>query len=181
MPQRRTTRRSERRRTTRADARLSMRVEAASENGASPLVTESQNISASGVYCTSSHFLPPLSKVGLTIVLPRMPGGRSAKELIKCEGIVVRCQPAGGKRGDKQYELACMFSDLDAKRRALLTEFVTWRNLQMLRAAAGLPTPRAPRAAATGRARAAKAAKAASNGAPRGARKTAARRRGTVH
>ena len=137
MPQISARRRStmERRKRPRADARLSMRVEGAHEGDSAQIVTESQNISASGVYCTSSHFLAPLSKVALTIVLPKLPGGRGAKELIKCNGIVVRCDSTA-KKTDRTYELACMFSGLDESRRRLIEEFVTWRNLQSLRAAA---------------------------------------------
>jgi c-di-GMP-binding flagellar brake protein YcgR len=132
----RSARRLERRRTTRADAKLSMRVESApSEGERTQIVTETQNISASGVYCSSLHYLAPASKVELTIVLPRLPGSHGAKELIKCEGIVVRCEPPA-RRGERHYELACMFSGLDERRRALIEEFVTWRNLQSLRAAA---------------------------------------------
>jgi len=134
MPLKKTRRRSmERRKKTRVDARLSMRVEGSHEGEAAQIVTESQNISASGVYCTSSHYLSPASKVALTIVLPKLPGGRGAKELIKCDGIVVRCEPLPRKLDG--FELACMFSGLDEKRRALIDEFVTWRNLQALRAA----------------------------------------------
>src|SRR4029077_2314229 len=130
-------RRSERRTSHRASAKLSMRVEGAPDDGQGiQIVTESQNISASGVYCHSDHYLAPLSKVALTIVLPRTVGARTAKELIKCEGIVVRCD-SPGKRGDKHYELACMFSDMDDELRERLDQFVTWRNLQALRTAAG--------------------------------------------
>jgi len=136
MPLKRSTRKSERRRKPRADANLSMRVEgAASETEDAQLVTESQNISSSGVYCTAGHFLAPMSKVALTIVLPRLPGSRGTKELIKCEGIVVRCEPQSARKSEKLYQLACMFSGLDDRRRQLLDEFVTWRNLQSLRAA----------------------------------------------
>lgn len=128
-------RRSERRETTRADARLSMRVEGPPvDTGTAQLVTESQNISASGVYCFSDHYLAPLSKVALTIVLPKVPGSRGTKELIKCEGIVVRCD-SPKKRGDRHYELACMFSSLEPQWRQRIDEFVTWRNLQALRSA----------------------------------------------
>lgn len=160
MPQKRAARRSERRRSARADAKLSMRVEGRHQDGDSTqVVTESQNISANGVYCSSTHYLAPLSKVALTIVLPRLPGSTTGKELIKCDGIVVRCEPGPGRRSDKQFELACMFSDLDERRRGLLEEFVTWRNLQALRAAANGPNgerPRARRAAVTGKAVAAR-------------------------
>lgn len=140
MPVRRRKNGAERRRMTRADARLSMRVEGAPEEGAAAqVVTESQNISASGVYCMSTHFLAPYSKVALTLVLPRIPGTRGGNQLIKCEGIVVRCtQTAGVKRGEKAFELACMFSDLDERRRGLIEAFVTWRNLEALRAATGM-------------------------------------------
>ena len=135
MTARKNGRKAERRRTTRADARLSMRLEPnAPEADGIQLVTESQNISASGVYCMSSHYLAPLSKVDLTIVLPRVPGGRSPKELIKCEGIVVRCEQSV-RRTEKPFELACMFSGLADEVRRRIDSFVTWRNLQALRAA----------------------------------------------
>src|SRR2546428_1213012 len=144
-----TGRRSERRQHPRVDARLSRRLEGVPDDGQiAQIVTESQNISASGVYCTSSHFLSPLSKVALTIVLPRVPGHNGRQDLIKCEGIVVRCEPLA-RRGDRKFELACMFSDLDTRRREMIAQFVTWRNLQALRAAA---TPRTrTRTAATTR------------------------------
>lgn len=183
MPSKPARRRSERRRLPRAEARLSMRVEGVHEGSSAQVVTESQNISASGVYCTSSHFLAPLSKVQLTIVLPRLPG-RAGQELVKCEGIVVRCDVVE-RRGQSSFELACMFSDLDAPRRALIEEFVTWRNLQSLRAAARAgdgrrrtsPTSRVARAASAAGRRAAKPAASSRSTAARRATVTPSRRR----
>jgi hypothetical protein len=126
----------ERRGSERADARLSMRVEAGATAGAARIVTESQNISASGVYCHASHYLAPLSKVQLTIILPRVPGGpANVQELLKCDGIVVRCEQRPGEGSGTPYELACMFTALETSARVRLEEFVTWRNLQALRAA----------------------------------------------
>jgi len=135
----------ERRGSERAEARLSMRVEAGATAGAARIVTESQNISSSGVYCHASHYLAPLSKVQLTIILPRVPGGpANVQELMKCDGIVVRCEQRSGDRNGTPYELACMFTALDPSSRRRLEEFVTWRNLQALRAAlAGSPAKRA--------------------------------------
>jgi hypothetical protein len=126
----------ERRGSERADARLSMRLEAGATAGAARIVTESQNISASGVYCHASHYLAPLSKVQITIILPRVPGGpANVQELLKCDGIVVRCEQRTGDRNGTPYELACMFTALEPTSRLRLEEFVTWRNLQALRAA----------------------------------------------
>ena len=112
-----------------------MRVEAGGA-GAGRIVTESQNISSSGVYCHVSHYLAPLSKVQLTIVLPRTPGATAlGQELVKCDGIVVRCDQRGGEKSETPYELACMFTALHPDLRTRIEEFVTWRNLQALRAA----------------------------------------------
>jgi c-di-GMP-binding flagellar brake protein YcgR len=174
MPQKRSTRKRERRATTRVDARLSMRLDASRPGGdLTQVVTESQNISASGVYCLSPHYLAPLSKVDLAIVLPRLPGGRGTKDIISCEGIVVRCD-ACAKRGEHHYELACMFSELDARRRQRIEEFVTWRNLQALRAATGGNGKTAVRARAA-------ASKATAAGGAARTRRAAPRRRETAH
>jgi hypothetical protein len=136
----------ERRGSERVDARLSMRVETAAAytgtaaGGSGRIVTESQNISSSGVYCHASHYLAPLSKVQITIILPRVPGGETnGQELLKCDGIVVRCDQRKADHSDTPYELACMFTGLDPTMRKRLEEFVTWRNLQALRAALNNP------------------------------------------
>jgi hypothetical protein len=181
MPQKNRRRGSERRSVPRADAKLSMMVEAPPDDGRpQQVVTESQNISSSGVYCTSSHFLSPLSKVALTIVLPR-PGATRGKELIQCEGIVVRCQPLA-KRGERRFELACMFSDLDARRKEVLEEFVTWRNLQALRAATRSSRPaRKPAARTVATRRATPRAIAARAARPKRTIRASTTRRRTVH
>ena len=175
---------AERRKKARTDARLSMRVEGQpAETAPAQVVTETQNISSSGVYCRASHFLAPYSKVDLTIVLPRLPGVRAGNELLKCEGIVVRCEPAAAKRGDKGYQLACMFSGLESRHREMLEEYVTWRNLQSLRAAAaaaqGERPARARGTATRARARRGVAASKTARPAARGRRKATPRRRAT--
>ncbi len=130
MPEKRAVRRRERRRMSRADVQLSMRVEGGGMDGAPmPIVTESHNISGSGVYCLSPLYLAPLSKVAITIVLPGV-SGRSQR-LLKCEGVVVRCQARGGR--DRAYELACSFLTLESAARERLDEYVVWRNLEALR------------------------------------------------
>jgi c-di-GMP-binding flagellar brake protein YcgR len=136
MPQKKAVRRRERRIMSRADAQLSMRVEGPGGDGAlAPIVTESRNISGSGVYCVSPHYLAPLSKVAVTIVLPGLPGRTPRQRLLKCEGVVVRCQTFLARGRERAYELACSFLDLEDRARALLDEFVLWRNLRALRPA----------------------------------------------
>lgn len=149
MAEKKAARRRERRRMSRADAQLSMRVEGgASDGGSVPIVTESRNISGSGVYCYSPHYLPPLSKVALTIVLPAVPGRNPSQRLLKCEGLVVRCQSSEGTKKDRAYQLACSFIGLEAGVRDRLEEYVVWRNLQALRTGAGARTTAARRGTA---------------------------------
>ena len=134
MPRKKGIPKVERRTSTRADASLSMRVEGEPTNGAvlTQIVTESQNISSSGVYCSSPHYLAPLSKVALTIVLPNQKSTQGAQRLLKCDGVVVRCMPTGAASRPAGYELACSFIGLDPRHRILLDDFVTWRNLQSI-------------------------------------------------
>jgi hypothetical protein len=180
MPQT-ATRRAERRDHVRADAQLSMRLGAGSET-APEIVTETQNISASGLYCLSPHYLAPLSKVDLTLVLPD--GGRRATgRLLQCEAVVVRCQAAADRR--RRYELACSFIGLPEDQRRVLAEFVALRNLKTLSESAnGRRTTRrrATRASATKRSattRPRRTAAAKRAGTTRPATRTAARKRAT--
>lgn len=137
MPRKKGIPKVERRTSTRADASLSMRVEGEPTNGAlTQIVTESQNISSSGVYCSSPHYLAPLSKVALTIVLPNQKSTQGAQRLLKCDGVVVRCMPTGAAASRPEgFQLACSFIGLDPRHRVLLDDFVTWRNLQSIRSA----------------------------------------------
>ena len=154
MSRRKSSPQLERRRSARADASLSMRVERAPTDGdLTKIVTESQNISASGVYCNSPHYLAPLSKVALTIVLPRTPRAAAAaggRRLLKCDGIVVRCLPAGTRENHPTYELACSFVALETRHRDMIEEFVTWRNLESLGAAVSRPAVGNGKRVATG-------------------------------
>jgi len=131
---------SEKREHPRVEARLAMQL-AEETLGEALVTTESLNISRGGVYCESSEYLAPLSKVALTVILPAfVKGGRTS--MLRTEGVVVRCESLPALRGRKRYQLACCFTGLDADARALLDQFVSWRALRgraaaLARAAAG--------------------------------------------
>jgi hypothetical protein len=180
MAAKKSVRRKERRRMSRADAQLSMRVEGYGGDGAMmPIVTESKNISGSGVYCYSPLYLPPLSKVALTIVLPAVPGRSPSQRLLKCEGVVVRCMAADGPRKDRTYQLACSFLGLESAARDKLEEYVVWRNLQALRTRTRDEAPR--KTTARRRAVAAVAARGTATRRTGVAARAGARKRRTVH
>jgi hypothetical protein len=124
----------------RVEARLAMQL-AEESLGEALVTTESLNISRGGVYCESSEYLAPLSKVALTVILPAfMKGGKTS--MLRTEGVVVRCEALPAVRGRKRYQLACCFTGLDADGRGVLDQFVAWRALRgraaaLARAASG--------------------------------------------
>lgn len=152
-----TQRTRERRGSPRIVAKLAMQV-AGGDDG-SVLTTESVNLSSSGIQFLSRAFLSPLTKVMLTLLLP--PFGRTLRRerMVRCEGIVVRCEEMEGGRSRPRYELACCFIESPDEDRRLIEQYVAWRSLRRVQAvasprAAASPPPRsksrgaAPKAAA---------------------------------
>ncbi len=114
----------ERRRSTRVDARVALQLSGAGEGlPADTVTTESINVGAEGVYCLVPHFVAPLTKLMVTMVLPvQGKRGQVKNEVMKAAGVVVRCQPAGGESGG--YRIACFFSSLTDEARAVLDEYL---------------------------------------------------------
>lgn len=127
----------ERRESERAEARLTMRIDADAHKDVPQIVTQSENISASGVYCFASHSLPLRTHVSLSIVLPALPGQAAGTQIVRTDALVVRSIPNPKAPAKTPFELAFMFLSLGHVEKAQLHEFVLWRNLQTLREALG--------------------------------------------
>ena len=70
---------------------------------------ETVNVSASGVYFTSTTFIEPLTKLRVVLDIPGeagQPGG------LVCDGVVVRTEPDAGETGVTEYQVACYFTDV---------------------------------------------------------------------
>ncbi len=120
----------ERRKAPRIPAKLAMQV--AGQEDESVLTTESINLSASGIQFGSRVFLSPLTKVALTLLLP--PFGRRLRRerMLRCEGIIVRCEETPTARQKPRYELACYFTGLEEVDRELIEQYVVWRSIRRL-------------------------------------------------
>lgn len=120
----------ERRKAPRVVAKLAMQVSEIRDD-ASVVTTESVNLSSSGLQFQSRTFLPPLTKVALTLLVP--PFGRLRRErLVRCEGVIVRCEEAERALKRPRYHLACYFTDVAADDRTLVEQYVTWRAIRTL-------------------------------------------------
>ena len=116
----------ERRKAQRVVAKLAMQVSGLGDD-ASVLTTESINLSSSGLQFQSRSFLQPLTRVSLTLLLP--PFGRRLRRerLVRCEGVIVRCEESERTLKRPRYHLACYFTDVAEEDRELMDLYVAWR------------------------------------------------------
>lgn len=114
----------ERRQSARVDAKVALQLSGTEEGfPVESLTTESINVGAEGVYCHVGHFIAPLTKLQMTMVLPlRDRKGQVRNEVVKTQAVVVRCQPAGNAQGG--YRIACFFTGLDAATKEILEDYV---------------------------------------------------------
>ena len=85
------------------------------------LVTETRNISASGVYCRVNVFLEPMMKLRITLLLPLKKEDRVLSTKIICGGVVVRTENI--IEGDG-FNTAIFFNDIHPRDSRLLADFV---------------------------------------------------------
>jgi hypothetical protein len=114
----------ERRQSKRVDAQIALQLSGTDEAfPGESLTTESINVGAEGVYCHVGHFVSPLTKLQVTMVLPvKNKKGQTKNEIVKTNAVVVRCQPSGDDNGG--YRIACFFTGLDAPTKDTLEEYV---------------------------------------------------------
>lgn len=120
----------ERRKAPRIDTRLALQVERATKPATErPITTESLNLSSGGLCCQVRSYVEPLTRVGLTVLLPSF--GRKGKktQVVTCNGVVVRCDT---HTPHQEYELACTFTDIKKEDRLLIEEYIGWRLMQDL-------------------------------------------------
>ncbi len=95
----------ERRGAVRVPARLAMEISL----GTGAERVQSLNVSASGVYFTSSRFIEPLTRVQMTLALPDSDDPDVTHE-VRCDGVVVRTVPEAADPDVDHYEIACCFT-----------------------------------------------------------------------
>jgi len=113
----------ERRRARRVDANLSLQVTLSPPDGSVKTASlQTINISSSGVYFRSDHFLEPMTKLALDFEVAV--SGDSGPATVQCEGLVVRTTPEAETEGCDAYEVAVFFSFLDDAARDALEQHI---------------------------------------------------------
>ena len=111
----------ERRRHPRSETTLPLKI---SKKGLD-VITETRNISCSGVYCRVSEPIPLMSKLDLTLLLPIAQSRKVLTKKIKCSGVVVRSEPVIVKEADTACQnVAIFFTDLTKKDKDTIAQYV---------------------------------------------------------
>ena len=120
---------NERRRAARVDASLRLEVQVPGTAGGEETASlETINISSSGIYFKSDHFIEPMTKLSmdLEVLVPDADGTPSGDTAtVPCEGLVVRTKPDGPTDGCTEYEVAVFFTHIEPEGMANLERHIT--------------------------------------------------------
>ena len=86
------------------------------------VVTDTVNISRTGVYCRTDRPIAPMTKLKVHLLLPAAKkGGKSTTKKITCQGVVVRSEPIAV---DKKCHVAIFFNDISSKDAESIGQYV---------------------------------------------------------
>ena len=85
------------------------------------VVTQTYNLSRTGVYCRVNKYLAPMTKLKIHLLLPLKKGGKTVTKKISCQGVVVRTEAVSGKT---HYNAAIYFSDIQRKDADYIGDYV---------------------------------------------------------
>ena len=85
------------------------------------ILTETENLSSSGAFCSVSQRLELMTKLKIHLLLPLRKSNKVTTKSITCQGVVVRVQAA--EEGD-YYKTAIFFSDIAPKDSRTIHEFI---------------------------------------------------------
>lgn len=82
------------------------------------VITETKNISASGAYCNVDFEIPELTKLDITILVPR--SEKIPPKKINCQGVVVRIE----KAENKTYNIAIYFHNISKSDKKIIKQYI---------------------------------------------------------
>ncbi|MBD3425950.1 MAG: hypothetical protein GF409_01810 [Candidatus Omnitrophica bacterium] len=86
-------------------------------------ITQSLDVSASGVYCKVAEKIPVMTKVQVVLTIPGK--NRSSRSLnMNIDGVVVREHPVMKDGRVEHYDVAIFFSSLLPKERDILVKYI---------------------------------------------------------
>ncbi|MFO7653935.1 MAG: PilZ domain-containing protein [Candidatus Krumholzibacteriia bacterium] len=119
---------TERRKSKRVDASLRLEVRLSGEDGTvATSALQTLNISTSGCYFRSDHFIEPMTKLAMAmqVTVPGLDGDSGPRlASIECEGLVVRVEPEHDDPAVGQYDVAVFFTAIEPEGLAALEQHI---------------------------------------------------------
>jgi len=85
------------------------------------IVTETSNISGTGIYCKVNKYLRPMTKLKIRLLLPLRKNNKKTTKQISCHAVIVRAEPADSKGA---YYVAIFFNDMTPKDAGIISDYV---------------------------------------------------------
>jgi len=118
---------NERRKDARHETRFSLKLGPESLPAGQAFSTNGLNISRGGIYCQAPRFIPVLTKLRATLLLP-FPSGREGggpvERVLDTEMMVVWTDPEAEIPGCDSYRIGCSFLMLEEEKRDLLRSYL---------------------------------------------------------
>lgn len=93
------------------------------------IITETVDISPTGLYCRVTRFLTLMSKIEVILFVPTKTNGRHTKR-IRCRGVVVRAEPVILKDADRaHYNIAIFFTYISKRDQKIIESYVESGNV----------------------------------------------------
>lgn len=90
-------------------------------------VSETKNLSSSGIYCRIDKYIAPLTKVNMILLIPASKQALPSKEQckkIECEGTVVRTELINDPAEGDFYNVAIFFSQIKKSDKSCIENYV---------------------------------------------------------
>lgn len=87
------------------------------------IITETVDISPSGIYCRVTRLLPLMSKIEVILVVPAKNNEAKTKK-IRCKGVVVRTEPIILQDAEEaHYNMGIFFTEISKKDQKIIEEY----------------------------------------------------------
>ncbi len=117
----------ERRAHERHDTLLEMQGTSGAAGGMARMVA--RNLSAGGLYCTSSSDFPEMTRLAVRLLLPLGNGHAEPRiETVDLEAVVVRREALTRASGSERFDLALYFTSVSEPMRTLIRRFLDERD-----------------------------------------------------
>jgi len=88
------------------------------------------NLSAGGFYCALPFYVPTMTKLTVSLVIPVTDsGGKVETHPVTCECMVVRTAPDKPTGNEEVFEIGCFFTDIDDYDRLVIEQYLAQKAL----------------------------------------------------